>query len=346
MSPKNSVPPPSKKEKSTGRVLFAATEAEILAGLTTDVYLARALKVLKAEQLADTEVVMEVFSRGEGVFCGVVEAINLLRKLKVEAWALNESQLFHPKECVLRIRGPYSVFGLFETAILGLLASSSAWATAAAECRQAAGELSVLSFGARHIHPAVAPVMDRAAFLGGVNGVSTVLGASYLDIEPSGTMPHALILIMNDTVKAAEAFERHLEPKIKRTVLVDTFKDEVEESLRVAQALGKNLYGLRFDTPAERGGVTPDLIKEARLRLDLAGYKQVKLFVSGGLSPQKIRNFIEQQAPVDGFGVGSYIAGARPIDFTADIKEVAKRPVAKRGRIPGLTANWRLNKVL
>ena len=42
-------------------------------------------------------------------------------------------------------------------------------------------------------------------------------------------------------------------------------------------------------------------------------------------------------APVDSYAVGSYISGATPIDFTGDIKEIDGQPIAKRGRIPGLT---------
>jgi nicotinamidase-related amidase len=72
----------------------------------------------------------------------------------------------------------------------------------------------------------------------------------------------------------------------------------------------------------------------------------VKLFVSGGVTPARIRQFLEAAAPVDSFGVGSYISGARPIDFTADIKEVEGRPVAKRGRIPGVIANPRLYRMI
>ena len=56
-----------------------------------------------------------------------------------------------------------------------------------------------------------------------------------------------------------------------RIVLVDTFKDEAEEALRVAHALGDRLYGVRLDTPAERGRVTADLVKEVRARLDHGG---------------------------------------------------------------------------
>jgi nicotinate phosphoribosyltransferase len=158
-------------------------------------------------------------------------------------------------------------------------------------------------------------------------------------------MPHSLVLIFGDTVRAAEAFDRDLEPDVSRIVLVDTFKDEAEEALRVADALGDRLYGIRLDTPAERGRVTADLVTEVRARLDQAGHGNVKIVVSGGLNPERIGYFKQAGAPVDSYAVGSYISGASPIDFTGDIKEIDGRPIAKRGRIPGRTASPRLRKV-
>jgi nicotinate phosphoribosyltransferase len=158
-------------------------------------------------------------------------------------------------------------------------------------------------------------------------------------------MPHALVLIFGDTVEAALAFDRDLDAEVARIVLVDTFKDEAEEALRVAHALGDRLYGIRLDTPAERGRVTADLVKEIRARLDQEGYDHVKIVVSGGLNPERIAYFHEQGAAVDSFAVGSYISGATPIDFTGDIKEIDGRPIAKRGRIPGVTESPRLRPV-
>jgi nicotinate phosphoribosyltransferase len=149
-------------------------------------------------------------------------------------------------------------------------------------------------------------------------------------------------LAFGDTVKAALAFDRHMAPEVLRIVLVDTFKDEAEEALRVAQALGDRLGGVRLDTPPERGGVTPELVKEVRARLDGAGYSYVKIVVSGGVSIEKIRRFKDEATPVDSFGVGSAISSAAPIDFTADIKAIEGVPIAKRGRIPGETSNPRL----
>jgi nicotinate phosphoribosyltransferase len=70
------------------------------------------------------------------------------------------------------------------------------------------------------------------------------------------------------------------------------------------------------------------------------------VFVSGGLNPERIRYFIDRGAPVEGFGIGSYISGAKPIDYTADLHEIEGKPIAKRGRIPGITANPRLKRVM
>jgi len=153
------------------------------------------------------------------------------------------------------------------------------------------------------------------------------------------------VLIMGDTVKAALAFDRDMEPDVPRIVLVDTFKDEAEEALRVAHALGDRLWGIRLDTPSERGRVTADLVTEIRARLDQEGYQHVKIVVSGGLNPDRVRYFKEAGAPVDSYAVGSYISGASPIDFTGDIKEIDGRPIAKRGRIPGITYSPRLQPV-
>ena len=173
----------------------------------------------------------------------------------------------------MRITARYSAFGLYETAILGIFSQSTGWATAARRIVDAAAPIPVIGFGARHVHPSIADQMDYASVVGGCIGASTPAGARLAGLAPTGTMPHALVLIFGDTVRAAEAFDRHIEPDVPRIVLVDTFKDEAEEALRVAEALGKRLYGVRLDTPSERGRVTADLVKEVRVRLDQAGHE-------------------------------------------------------------------------
>lgn len=319
----------------------------VLSGDTADIYFARAQTILQREGL-NPPVTMEIFASRPGLLCGIKEALALLASVlpgDAAIWAMEEGTEFQPREVVLRITATYNPFGLYETAILGILAQSCGWATAARACVQAAAGKPVISFGARHVHPKVADVMDYAAIVGGCITGSTPAGARLAGLAPSGTMPHAMILIFGDTVRAALAFDKWMEPNVPRIVLVDTFKDEVEESIRVAAAMQGRLYGVRLDTPSERGRVTPFLVKEVRAKLDLAGYPGVQIIVSGGLDPQRISEFVAAGAPVDAFGVGSYIAHAEPIDFTGDLKEIDGKPVAKRGRLPGLTPNPRLAKM-
>ncbi|MCX7795714.1 MAG: nicotinate phosphoribosyltransferase [bacterium] len=322
--------------------LFSASEEEIISGKTADIYFERTYKVLSSIGALNTPVVGEIFPRKSGYLGGVKEVLNLLEGKRVRIYSLEEGEYIEEKETIMRIEGPYGEFGIYETAILGILASSTGWVTAARECKEASNGKPVLSFGARHVHPAVASVMDRSAIIGGVDGVSSILGAELVGIIPSGTMPHALILIIGDTVEAARAFHK-AHPDIPLVVLVDTFKDEAEEAIRVAREFRRSLYGIRLDTPGERGGVTPELVREVRSRLNQEGFDYVKIFVSGGLNPARIRALSEAGADV--FGVGSYISGASPIDMTLDLKVVKGRPIAKRGRIPGITNNPRLRLV-
>jgi nicotinate phosphoribosyltransferase len=292
---------------------------------------------------------MEVFGSRAGMLCGIEEVKTLLAEVlpatKREVWALGEGESMAAKEVVLRITAPYQSYGLYETSIIGMLAHGSGWATAASECVAVARGIPIISFGARHVHPAVAGIMDYAAVVGGCKGCSSIAGGRLAGIEASGTMPHALIIVVGDTVEATMLFDKHMPPEVPRVSLVDTFKDEVEESVRVAQALKGKLQSVRLDTPPERGRVTAGLVKEVRAHLDLAGFEHVGIFVSGGIDPERIAYFLENGAPVDGFGVGSYISGAKPIDFTADLHEVDGKPIAKRGRLPGTTPNPRLKRV-
>lgn len=329
---------------SPDRLLHSATHEEILGGLTTDVYFVRTRDILSKMGLLETPVTADVFARRGGLLCGTEEVANLLRGKGCEISSLGEGDVFEAFEPVMRISGPYSSFGMYETVLLGMLSSASGWATAASQCKEAAGESALICFGARHLHPAVAPVMERAAVIGGADGCSCILGAALAGKKPTGTVPHAAILIAGDTVAVARAFDEIFQEDTPRIILVDTFKDEAEETLRVAEALRERLAGIRLDTPSERGGVTAELVAEVRARLDLAGFKHVKIAVSGGINPDRIRAL--RAAGADLFGAGSYISAAAPIDMTLDIKEINGAPAAKRGRIPGPAPTARLKKIV
>jgi nicotinate phosphoribosyltransferase len=325
--------------------LFTPTEA-VLRGDTADVYFHRTKQILAAAGV-NPIVTMEVFAGREGILCGMREVRALLERVcspDATIESLADGDTMTRKEAVLRIRDHYQSFCLYETAYLGYLSSGTGWATAARAAVTAADGVPVIAFGARHIHPNAVGAMEYAAIVGGCQACASVVGAAMANLPPSGTMPHSLVLVLGDTVRAARLFHATIDPAVSRVVLVDTFHDEVEEALRVGEALGDDLWGVRLDTPSERGGVTPDLVREMRARLDGAGLGHVKIIISGGLSVERIARFRSEGAPVDIFGVGSAISGAPAIDFTADIKEIQGQPVAKRGRIPGITPTARLTR--
>lgn len=320
-----------------------------------DLYFSRTLEILKKDN-RNPLVTMEVFARKDGILCGVKEVLGLLKGVLPTTAIVDylEGGLpFKKHEVVLQITAPYQAFCLYETAYLGILSSETGWATKAHEIAIAAGTIPVVCFGARHVHPNVSAQMEYAAIIGGCQSCATPAGAAmaadskgkHTNVTPTGTMPHALTLIYGDTIAAAQAFDRNIDPLVARAVLLDTFIDEPEEARKCVEALGEKLQAVRLDTPAELGGVTVKLVKSVRRALDEAGAKHTRILVSGGFDTEKIKQFVDEKAPVDGFGVGTAIACAPPIDFTADIKEIDGKPVAKRGRKPGKSHNPRLRRL-
>lgn len=318
--------------------LHIADTDQIRAGEVTDVYFVRTEKILKEKNL-DKHVCMEIFLKSFpeeeyrwGVFAGLEEVCVLLEGRPVTVSALPEGSVFFPQTPVMTIEGRYLDFGELETAILGCLCQASGIATKASRFRVAAGEKTLLSFGARRMHPAIAHMVERAAFIGGCDGVSAVASARLIGEEPSGTIPHALVLIVGDTVAATKAFDEVIDRSVPRVSLIDTFQDEKFEAVRVAENLGARLFGVRLDTPSSRRGDFRNILKEVRWELDLRGFTDVKLIVSGGLN---VSDVLELTDVVDSFGIGTHISSAAVLDFSMDIVEVEGKPLAKRGKLSG-----------
>ncbi len=314
-----------------------ASDKEIRDGKVTDVYFQRSLEIL-TQRGVRKQVVAEIAAKklpGDyewAVFAGIEEVMTLLEGIGITVRAMPEGTLFGPNHPVTVIEGDYLEFGLYETSILGLLCQASGVATKAARCRIAAGDRMIASFGARRIHPAIAPMIERSAYIGGCDGVATVKGAEILGLDPVGTIPHALILLIGDTVEATRAFDKIVDRDVQRISLIDTFQDEKFEALRCAEELGDRLYAVRLDTPASRRGNFREILEEVRWELDLRGYRGIRLFVSGGLDEGEILGLKDV---VDGFGIGTSISNAPVIDFSMDIVEIDGKPISKRGKSSG-----------
>ena len=334
-----------------------ATEEEIKKGETTDVYFVRTNEILQKEGLTEQRVVAEVTTGSLprdwdwAVLAGVEEAVHLMEGISVDVESLPEGSIFRPKDHrgtrlpVMTLEGRYLDFSLYETPLLGLLCQASGMATMAARVRKGAGKDStILSFGIRRAHPVLAPMIDRACYLGGFDAVSSLIGARLLDLHPTGTMPHSLIVSIGDQVKAWKSFNKYMPKDVPRIALVDTYYDEKTESIMAAEALGKDLYGVRLDTPASRRGDFAEIIREVRWELDARGFDKVKIFVSGGLDEHSVGRYA--RAGADGFGVGSAVSSAQAVDFAMDIVEIEGRPVAKRGKLSWKKQVWRCKECL
>jgi len=330
--------------ESPRREFYVATPEEIRSGQTSDIYFFRTLEVLKKARKDATKVLMEatVQSLPEkwpwAVLSGIEEAVNLLRGKAVDLWALPEGTLFPAKTPrgipvpVLMLAGAYGGFCIYETPILGFLCESSGITTRAARVRVAAGDRRVISFGIRRMHPALAPLIERCVYTGGLDAVTTPLGAGMLGKEPVGTMPHALTIVMGGPEEAFRALQKHLEARVPRIALVDTYYDEKTESILAAEEI-TDLEGVRLDTPASRRGDFASIVREIRWELDLRGHKGVKIYVSGGLDESSIPALAA--AGADGFGVGTSLSNAPTVDFAMDIVEREGKPAAKRGKLGG-----------
>ncbi len=327
------------------RALHTATEPEIKSGQVSDVYFARTVQILNARGIrkrVKAEVRLKSFPQADwtfGILAGIEEAAGLLEGLPVNVWAMDEGTLFGPHQPVLVIEGTYVEWAKYETALLGLLCQASGIATKAARCKRAAGERQVISFGARRMHPALAPMIERNAFVGGCDGVAVTKAAELIDADPVGTIPHALVLLFGDTVQALRAFHDVVDPKVRRVALIDTLQDEKFEAIRVAEALGKDLYAVRLDTPSSRRGDFYQILSEVRWELDLRGFEHVKILASGGIDEYEI---LKLNPLVDGYGVGTSIANAPVLSFALDIMEIEGEPMAKRGKRSGSKQVWRL----
>src|SRR3989442_1020552 len=196
------------------------------------------------------------------------------------------------------------------------------------------------------------------AFLGGIDEAIAIL--KLCSMEWPELEVYALYdgdeIASWETVLPSKKFAELMDGGMRLITLVDFENDCVGTALKVARALGERLYGVRIDTSEtlvdksvipqmgtfKPTGVNPQLVWNVRRALDAEGFRHVKIVVSGGFTVEKIRQFEEQEVPVDMYGVGSSLFQGR-FDFTADVVRVEGKPLAKVGR--SYRPNPRLQRV-
>jgi nicotinate phosphoribosyltransferase len=330
--------------------VFRLPVERIRSGYYSDAYFNLTKDLLERERRR-ARVLMQVFQKRRSLLGGVDEAIAILKQCSgdwsaIAVHALYEGDEIEPHETVMTIEGDYALFAHLETVYLGCMARRTLVMRNVREVVEAARGKQILFFPARHDHWLVQTGDGWAAHVAGAIGVSTDAQASWWGGRGVGTVPHSLIAAYGgDTVAAARAWASHYAREMNVTVLVDFANDSVGTALAVADALGDDLWGVRLDTSErlvdrslwdEMGdfrptGVNHVLVQKVRDALDAAGHERVRIVVSGGFTPERIREFEAMEAPVDAYGVGSSLLRGDN-DFTADIVMLDGKPCAKAGR--------------
>ncbi len=326
-----------------------ASVEEITNLKTTDVYFIRAREILKRIGI-NPRVVMEITCSSRELrwitLSGLDDLTGLLEGADVDLYSLPEGTIFPPRDIrgvpipAVKVAGKYLDFGMLETPMLGSLSQASGIATKASFFKKRIGDLPLLSFGVRRMHPALAPLIDRNSYIGGCDKVSSIIGAERISKKAEGTMPHSLLLLLGEE-RGWKLYDEVTDKGTPRIALVDTYGDEKESSIRAAETI-KGLNAVRLDTPSSRRGNFPDIVREVRWELDRRGKKDVGIIVSGGIKEEDIEEL--KKAGASGFGIGTSISSAAAVDFAMDIVKIEGRDRTKKGKFSGEKNVFRCKK--
>jgi nicotinate phosphoribosyltransferase len=226
-------------------------------------------------------------------------------------------------EPILEVTAPLAEAQLVETLVLNEVHLQTVLASKAARVVAAAGGRTVVDFAMRRVHgPETSLSAARAFFIAGVDATSNVLAARLHGIPVSGTMAHSYVQAHDTELEAFRAFASQYPEAV---LLVDTYDTMtgVANVIALARELGTafRITGVRLDS-----GDLLALSSETRSRLDAAGLETVRIFASGGLQEERIRELVAAGAPIDGFGVGTAMgvsADAPSLDMVYKLAEYA-----------------------
>ena len=226
-------------------------------------------------------------------------------------YSVREGEIVFPTEPILRIEGNIIEAQLIETLLLNILNFQSLIATKTFRIKLVCKEKTFAEFGLRRAHGTGGIFASRAAIIGGAQSTSNVYASKLYGIPASGTMGHSWVQSFDDELTAFRAYAR-FNPD-KSILLVDTYDtlgSGIPNTIIVAKELeniGHRLTGIRLDS-----GDLAYLSKKARKMLDNAGLQYVKIIASNQLNEYVVKSLDEQNAPIDGFGIGTELVTGKP----------------------------------
>lgn len=223
-----------------------------------------------------------------------------------DVWAIPEGEIVFANEPLLRVTAPIIEAQIVETFLLNCITFQTMVASKAARVALACRGRRFVDFSPRRDHGADAALKAaRASYIGGAAGTSNVLGGKLYGIPISGTMAHSYVMAFDDEIDAFRAFVKDFPDRA--VLLIDTF--DVEEGARRAVEVFKELGGSADATRGVRidSGDLARLARSVRNILDDAGLHNVKIMFSGDLDEYRIKEFLDDDVPVDAFGVGTQL---------------------------------------
>lgn len=261
--------------------------------------------------------------------------------------AMREGTIFFPDEPIFRVTAPLPEGQLVESRLINILHFQTLIASKAARAVLAAPGKRLVDFGFRRAHGAEAGLMAaRASYIAGFDGTATVLAAKQFGIPTFGTMAHSYIQAHDSESLAFERFARARPDGL--VLLLDTYDTEAAARKIVAlapklKAEGIGISGVRLDS-----GDLVALSKSVRRILDAGGLSDVTIFASGGLDEDQITAMLKEDAPIDGFGVGTSLTTSSDVpalDCAYKLEEYAGLPRRKqataKSTLPGRKQVWR-----
>ena len=283
------------------------------------------------------------------------EFLDYLSKFRFngDIYSVEEGELIFPEEPILRIHSNIIEAQLIETLILNIINFQSLIATKTARITDSAKGKPILEFGARRAQGIDGALSaSRAAYIGGAYATSNVLAGRLFNIPVRGTMAHSWIMSFGSE---QESFDKYVRLYPNNTILlVDTYntlKQGIPAAIKTLKKLKKRKitgFGIRLDS-----GDLEYLSSQARYMLDKAGLKETKIVVSNELDEHIIEHLINNNAPIDYFGVGTNLVTGNDCPSLSGVYKLVARkngklytPIIKISNNPGKTTNPGVKNVL
>ncbi|MBQ8424914.1 MAG: nicotinate phosphoribosyltransferase [Clostridia bacterium] len=240
--------------------------------------------------------------------------INYLSSVKFtgDVWAVEDGTVVFPNEPVITIKAPLLEAQLVETALLLFFNRASLITTKASRIVRSARGRAVMEFGTRRAQGESAAVEGALdAYIAGAVGTACTQAGKEYGVKVLGTMAHSFIQSFDSEYEAFKTYAENFPDNC--TLLVDTYntldsgvKNAIKVDREVLKPMGKSLAGIRIDS-----GDLAYLSKKARKMLDDAGLTNAKIVVSNSLDEYLITSLLNQNAPIDSFGVGENLITAK-----------------------------------